>query len=40
MEKSFSAIGTAVCVGAGLGGAYGIYDGVRQTAMSELSGSE
>jgi len=38
MEKSFSAIGTAVCVGAGLGGAYGIYDGVRQTAMSELSG--
>lgn len=38
MEKSFSAIGTSVCVGASLGGAYGVYDGVRQTAMSNLSG--
>jgi import inner membrane translocase subunit TIM23 len=38
MEKSFSAIGTAVCFGSGLGGAYGIYDGVRQTALSDLSG--
>jgi len=27
MEKSFSAIGTAVCVGAGLGGAYNIWWG-------------
>jgi len=38
MEKSFSAIGTAVCVGSGLGSAYGIYDGVRQTALADLSG--
>lgn len=38
MEKSFSAIGTAVCVGSGVGGVYGIYDGVRQTALSQLSG--
>jgi len=38
MEKSFSAIGTAVCVGSGLGGAYGVYDGIRQTALADLSG--
>lgn len=38
MEKSFTAIGTAVCLGAALGGAYGLYDGVRQTAMSDLRG--
>jgi len=38
MEKSFSAIGSAVCIGASLGGAYGLYDGVRQTALADLSG--
>jgi len=38
MEKSFTAIGTAVCVGSGIGGAYGVYDGVRQTALADLSG--
>jgi len=38
MEKSFSAIGTAVCIGAGIGGAHGLYDGVRQTALADLSG--
>jgi len=38
MEKSFSAIGTAVCVGSGIGTAYGVYDGVRQTALADLSG--
>jgi len=38
MEKSFSAIGTAVCIGSGFGGAYGLYDGVRQTALADLSG--
>lgn len=38
MEKSFTAIGTAVCVGAALGGAYGLYDGIRQTALSDFKG--
>jgi import inner membrane translocase subunit TIM23 len=37
MEKSFSAIGSACCIGSGLGGAYGLDDGIRQTANSELS---
>jgi len=37
MEKSFSAIGSACCIGSGLGGAYGLYEGIRQTANSELS---
>ena len=38
MEKSFTAIGTSVCIGAGLGGTYGIYDGIRQTAKSDFTG--
>jgi len=38
MEKSFSAIGSAVCIGAGIGGVHGFYDGVRQTALADLSG--
>lgn len=38
MEKSFSAIGSAVCIGSSIGGAYGVYDGVRQTALSGLTG--
>merc|ERR1719481_1217354 len=38
MEKSFTAIGSSVLVGGAVGGAYGLYDGVRQTAMSEMKG--
>ena len=38
LEKSFTAIGSSVCIGAGLGGAYGLYDGVRQTALGTMSG--
>jgi len=38
MEKSFTAIGSSVCVGAAVGGTYGLYDGIRQTALGEMSG--
>lgn len=38
MEHSFTAIGTSVIVGSGIGGAYGLYDGVRQSALSGMSG--
>jgi len=38
LEKSFSAIGSAVCIGSALGGAYGVYDGVRQTALANMTG--
>jgi len=38
LEKSFTAIGSSVCLGAGVGGAYGLFDGIRQTAMSDMSG--
>jgi len=38
LEKSFTAIGSSVCIGAGIGGAYGLYDGVRQTALGTMSG--
>jgi len=38
LEKSFSAIGTACCIGSGIGASYGLYDGVRQTALADLSG--
>merc|ERR1712107_645024 len=38
LEKSFTAIGSSVCLGAGAGGAYGLFDGIRQTAMSDMSG--
>ena len=38
LEKSFTAIGSSVCIGAGIGGAYGVYDGVRQTALATMSG--
>ena len=38
LEKSFTGIGSSVCIGAGLGGAYGLYDGVRQTALGTMSG--
>merc|ERR1719384_2923295 len=37
LEKSFTAIGSSVCIGAGLGGAYGLYDGIRETAMKGMS---
>ena len=29
LEKSFTAIGSSVCLGAGVGGAYGLFDGIR-----------
>ena len=35
MENSFTAIGSSVLIGAAAGGAYGLYDGVRQTAREE-----
>ncbi len=38
MENSFTAIGSSVICGAGFGGAYGLYDGVRQSALSGMSG--
>lgn len=38
MEKSFTAIGSSVLVGGAVGGAYGLYDGIRKTAMSEMKG--
>merc|ERR1712059_241951 len=38
LEKSFTAIGSSVCLGAAMGGAYGLFEGVRQTALGEMSG--
>ena len=38
MEKSFTAIGTSVCVGAGFGAAHGLYKGHRELANSDLTG--
>ncbi len=38
MEKSFTAIGSSVLVGAAAGGVFGLYDGVRQTALAGLEG--
>jgi len=38
MEKSFTAIGSSVIVGAAAGGTYGLYDGIRATAMSTMKG--
>ena len=35
MENSFTAIGTSVLVGSAVGGAYGIFDGIRQTSNLE-----
>ena len=37
LEKSFTAIGSSVCIGSGLGGAYGLYNGIRKTA--EMQGA-
>ena len=39
MENSFTAIGSSVIIGAGLGGTYGLYDGVRQTAAAQMAGN-
>jgi len=38
LEKSFTAIGSSVCVGAAMGGTYGLFDGIRQTAMGDMTG--
>jgi len=37
-EKSMSSIGSAFCIGSGVGGVYGVYDGIRQTALQDLTG--
>jgi len=37
-EKSFTAIGSSVCTGSATGAVYGLYSGVRETAMADLSG--
>jgi len=38
IERSFSGIGASVLVGAAVGGTYGLFDGVRQTAMAGMRG--
>jgi len=38
MEKSFTAIGSSVVLGAAAGGCYGLYDGIRATANSDMRG--
>jgi len=38
LEKSFTAIGSSVCLGAALGGTYGLFDGVRQTSLGSMAG--
>lgn len=38
MENSFTAIGSSVIGGAAFGGAYGLFDGVRQTAIAGMTG--
>jgi len=38
LEKSFTAIGSSVVLGAAAGGAYGLYDGIRQTATADMKG--
>ena len=37
-ENSFTAIGSSVLAGGAIGGAYGLYDGVRLTALSQMKG--
>jgi len=32
LEKSFTAIGSAVCIGSAMGGSYGLFNGMRATA--------
>ena len=36
LEKSFTAIGSSVCLGAGAGGAYGLFDGIRWVFQLKL----
>lgn len=38
LENSFTAIGSSILVGGAIGGAYGLYDGVRLTALSQMKG--
>jgi len=38
IERSFSGIGASVLVGAAVGGTYGLFDGVRQTATAGMKG--
>ena len=38
LEKSFTAIGSSVCLGAGAGGAYGLFDGIRWAFQLKLDG--
>ena len=38
MENSFTAIGSSVLLGGTIGGAYGLYDGIRLTALSQMKG--
>ena len=37
LEGSFSVIGGALFVGGAAGGAYGLYDGIKKTALTEAS---
>ena len=39
LEKSFAAIGTSLGVGAVSGAIYGLFDGIRHTANSDLTGN-
>ena len=39
IEQSFAGIGASVIVGAAAGGAYGFYDGSRQTAAAGMTGT-
>ncbi len=38
IERSFTGIGGSVIVGSAVGGAYGLFDGVRQTALAGMKG--
>jgi hypothetical protein len=38
IERSFTGIGGSVLVGAAAGGGYGLYDGVRRTAIEGMTG--
>jgi len=38
LENSFTAIGSSVLLGGAVGGTYGLYDGVRLTALKEMKG--
>ena len=38
LENSFTAIGSSLLLGGAIGGTYGLYDGVRLTALSQMKG--